>query len=105
MKSKAIRLRAVAHASVEVAFEHYLPEAGVDVASGFMDALEFAYGHIAKHPGTGSRRYAVQLGIPALRSWMLNRFPYLVFYIEGPEFIDVVNVLHGAMDIPEWLEY
>ena len=105
MNTKVIRQRAAAHVAVEAAFEHYLLEAGADVAEGFIDSLESAYEHIARHPGTGSPRYALQLGIPGLRSWKLTRFPYLVFYIEGPDWIDVMNVLHGAMDLPDWLEH
>jgi toxin ParE1/3/4 len=83
---------------------HYLEEAGPDVALGFMDALEHATAHIARHPGTGSPRYSRQLQIPGLRCWAVRKFPYLLFYIEGEKEIDVLHVLHGAMDLPEWLD-
>ena len=38
-----------------------------------------------------------------LRSWPLTRHPYLVFYLERPDHIDVWRVLHGQRDIPAWL--
>lgn len=30
----------------------------------------------------------------------LDRYPYLVFYVEGKEDLDVWRVLHGQRDIP-----
>ena len=105
MESKRIDARAAANLDVDTAFEHYLSTAGPGVADGFMDALATAYSHITRHPRTGSSRYGFQLGIPGLRSWPLNRYPYLVFYLEMPREIDVVRVLHGAMDLPHWLDH
>ena len=35
----------------------------------FLDALEKAYLHIQRHPGTGSLHYAHALDIPGLRFW------------------------------------
>ena len=70
-----------------------------------MDALEGAFAHLSRHPATGSPRYGLKLGIPGLRSWPLSRFPYLVFHFDMPRQVDVVRVLHGAMDLPEWLDH
>ena len=33
----------------------------------------------------------------------LGRYPYLVFFIERNDRIDVRRVLHGQRDIPPWL--
>jgi hypothetical protein len=33
----------------------------------------------------------------------LSRYPYLVFFIECHDRIDVWRVLHGQRDIPAWL--
>lgn len=89
---------------VETIVDHYAESAGADVALGFIDALEQALAHVARHPGTGSPRYARRLGIPGLRSWPLKRYPYLVFYFDAPDAVEIWRVLHGAMDIPEWLD-
>ncbi len=61
------------------------------------------YAHIARHPGTGSLRYAHELDLAGLRFWPLRRYPYLVFYFPQPDHIDVWRVLHGARDLPAWL--
>ena len=73
-------------------------------ASGFVDALEAAYRHIARHPASGSSRYAHELDLPDLRSWPLSRYPFLVFYVECPQHIDVWRVLHTRRDLPAWLQ-
>ena len=80
------------------------PPTSEAVALGFIDSLERAYGRIARHPATGSPRYAHELSLPWLRAWPLTRFPYLVFYIEHPDHIDVWRVLHGQRDILAWMQ-
>ncbi|SDO84723.1 toxin ParE1/3/4 [Rhodoferax sp. OV413] len=103
MKSKALIQRTLARGDVDQAITHYLDQDAEAAALGFVDALESAYAHISKHPATGSPRYAHELGIPDLRSWPLSKYPYLVFYVEQPEHIDVWRVLHMKRDIPAWM--
>jgi len=68
--------------------------------SGFIDALEQAYGHLSRNAATGSPRYAHELGLAGLRAWPLTAYPYLVFYLERDDHIDVWRVLHTRRDIP-----
>ena len=103
MKSKSIVPRSQANRDVDGTIGHYLSESAEQAALGFIDALEKAYAHIARHPATGSPRYAHALNIPGLRSWPLTRYPYLVFFMEREGHIDVWRVLHRQRDIPAWL--
>lgn len=103
MSTKPLVPHELAERDVQEALDWYLLEAGAQVALGFIDALEQAYAHIALHPATGSPRYAHELGLPGLRSWPLTRYPYIVFYVEREECIDIWRVLHGHRDIPAWL--
>ena len=100
---KGIVPRELANRDVEEAIDHYLVEATAKVALGFVDELEKAYAYIARHPTSGSPRYAHQLGLADLRFWPLGRYPYLVFYVECDEHIDVWRVLHEQRDIPAWM--
>lgn len=68
----------------------------------FVDEQVIQRGY-ARHPDTGSPRYAHALNIPGLRCWPLTRYPYLVFFMEREDHIDVWRVLHGQRDIPAWL--
>ncbi|HAU56495.1 MAG TPA: plasmid stabilization protein [Comamonadaceae bacterium] len=101
MKAKPVVARSQANADVEAAVDHYLSENATDAALGFIDALEQAYRHIGQHAATGSPRYGHALGIANLRTWPLTRYPYLVFYREAADHIDVWRVLHTRRDIPE----
>ena len=104
MKVKPIVPREHAHRDVEDAVAHDLAENAEAAALGFIDALENAYGQIGRHPATGSPRYAHALNLPGLCSWPLTRYPYLVFYVERSDHVDVWRVLHGQRDIPAWMQ-
>jgi toxin ParE1/3/4 len=103
VKSKSIIPRALANRDVDEAIAWYLSENAAQAALGLVDALERAYSHIARYPITGSVRYALELNLPGLRSWPLKHYPYLVFYVEHPDHIDVLRVLHSQREIPAWL--
>lgn len=100
---KPVTSRAQARTDVENIVDHYLRDAGADVALRFVAALEVAYGAIAARPGAGSPRFAHELGLPGLRSRAVGRFPHLIFYVEQPDHVDVWRVLHARRDMAEWL--
>lgn len=103
MKAKPVIPRELANRDVDEALDHYLSEGATQAALGFIDALSRAYAHIARHPATGSPRYAHELNLPGLRFHPLARYPHLVFYVEQEQHIDVWRVLHGKRDIPAWM--
>lgn len=104
MKSKAVVPREQAERDVDEAINYYLSENAPEAALRFIDALEQAYGHIGRHPNAGSSRYAAELNLPGLRFWPLTKYPHLVFYLERSDHIDVWRVLHGARDLPTWMQ-
>ncbi|HWM26992.1 MAG TPA: type II toxin-antitoxin system RelE/ParE family toxin [Woeseiaceae bacterium] len=104
MRSKVVVPRALAVRDVEAAVEHYRDEASEVVALGFVEALQNGYTHISRHhPGSGSTRFSHELNLPGLRSRLLRDYPYIIFYVEREECIDVWRALHGQRDIPAWL--
>ena len=103
MKPKAIILRELARLDVDEAVDHYLGEDALKAVLDFVDALEKAYSHIGRQPASGSPRYAHELNIPGLRFWRLTRFPYLVFYFEHDDHVDVWRVLQEQRDIADWM--
>jgi toxin ParE1/3/4 len=103
MKAKPVIPRVLAKQDVDEGIRYYVNEEVELAALGFIEALEQAYAHIARHPATGSPRYVHELDLPGLRSWALKRYPHIVFYVERDDHIDVWRVLHGMRDIPAWL--
>ena len=74
------------------------------VGQAFIDALEDASRGIGERPASGSPRHAHELDIPGLRVRPAGKFPYPVFYVETETEIEIWRVLHGARDIPEWMQ-
>jgi toxin ParE1/3/4 len=101
--SSRVVLRERARHDVETAVDWYREVAGAGTARQFVTALEVALGHIGRHPSSGSPRYSMELGIPGLRCWQLERFPNLMFYVGRDDHVDVWRVLHGHRDIPAWM--
>lgn len=104
MNPKPVVPRALAVQDVEDAIGYYLKQAARQAALAFVDALEDAYAILGRRPGIGSARYATELQVPGLRSWSLPRFPYVIFYVERADHVDVWRVLHGHRDIPALVE-
>ena len=103
MKSKPVIPRKQADVDIQEAFDHYLTEAGPEIALSFADALEVAIAHVSRHPAAGSPRYAHELSLPGLRHWSVKGFPYLIFYVEQTQHVDVWRLLQSQRDIPAWM--
>jgi toxin ParE1/3/4 len=102
--SKRVVPRSQADRDLKDAIDYYIDAGANDAALGLIDAVEAAYAGISRHPGSGSPRYGQALNMPGLRAWPLSRYPYLVFYVERADHIDVWRVLHGHRDIPSWMQ-
>lgn len=103
MTRHPVRLRPVARREAEAAAHWYLDQGGAVLASRFVENLHAALDHISLHPATGSVRYGTLTGYPGLRFWPVKGFPYLVFYRDAGDWLDVWRVLHAERDIPAWL--
>ncbi len=103
MTPRPVVLRGRARHDIDEAIDHYSTVATSAQALDFIDALEEVFSHVADHPASGSPRYADELSLQGLRSWVVKDFPYLVFYVEREADIDVWRVLHASRDIPAWL--
>jgi toxin ParE1/3/4 len=103
VSDKRVIPRGQANSDIDQVIAHRPSEAGEKAALGFIDALDRTYRRIARNPATGSIRYAHELDLPGLRSWPLRRYPYLVFYVELDDHIDVWRVLHAERDVPAWM--
>ena len=86
-------------ADLRIAAEYYHEHAGEQTALGFINATEQATRKLGRHPQIGSTRFAFELGIPDLRAWPISRFPYVVFYVDADDVVDVWRFLHSRRDI------
>ena len=100
---KPVVPRRRAEQDIDEIVDYYVAESAQETTLRFIDALESAYGRISRHPRIGSLRYAYEVALPGLRCWPLKGFPYLVFYVERDDHIDVWRGLHERRDIPRWM--
>jgi toxin ParE1/3/4 len=101
---KPVIRRQRARRDVEDAADYYYENGGEVLELQFIDAVEETFGLVAEMPGIGSPRYAEILQRSGLRCLRVKRFPYLVFYIEHPDRIDMLRILHQCRDIPAILQ-
>ena len=101
--AKPVRLRELAADDLDDATGYYLEHAGPQTTLEFVDAVERAFGWLGRNPRVGSLRFAHELDIPELRAVQIARFPYVAFYVDSPETIDVWRILHTRRDMPTTL--
>lgn len=100
MNAKPLLRRRSARLDIDSAADYYDREAGPDVALRFVDAIEAAFQAIVDRPRAASPVWSERLKVVGLRSRPVARFPYLVFYKEHEDHIEVWRVLHAQRDIP-----
>jgi toxin ParE1/3/4 len=95
---KQVRRLPQAEQDIKDAVWHYAAES-MSAVSRFLTEIARAATAIGATPGIGSPRYAHALDMPGLRVHQLRFFPYLLFYFERDDHIDLVRVLHMHRDI------
>lgn len=86
------------------AAEHYAEAGGDALALRFIEAVDTALLHVRQFPASGSPRYADLLPEYEVRCWPLKRFPHQILYVDHPDRIDVLRILHGQRDVPALLQ-
>ena len=104
MAAKPVQFRDLANVDLDLAADYYVANADVAVALRFVDAVEAASRRVGKNPALGSPRFAYELSIPSLRAMPVDRFPYVLFYIEREDVVDVWRMLHTGRDTPATLQ-
>jgi toxin ParE1/3/4 len=103
VRAAEVILRRRAREDIDSAVSFYLEEGAPAAAHGLLDELAAALATIARHPDSGSPRYAELLAVPGLRTRVLRGHPYLLFYRVSGGRVHIWRVLHSARDIPESL--
>ncbi|HET8985756.1 MAG TPA: type II toxin-antitoxin system RelE/ParE family toxin [Trueperaceae bacterium] len=99
---KPVILRSAAEDDISSATAHYLEEGSTNVALRLVRSLESCVETLSEQPEIGSPRFAHELDFPGLRTWPVDDFPYLIFYIELEDQIQVWRVLHVRRDLAAW---
>ena len=100
MTAKRVRTRVTAEAELREAIAYYLSDGADGAALRLIDEFEVALQAVGEYPAIGSAWLEAELGIPGIRSFALRAFPYVIVYVDTPNFVDVRHLLHSARDIP-----
>ncbi len=96
--------RSVAEQDLAEAYFHIgmdSPEA----AERLLDAVGDAVGLLIENPHAGSPRDFCSPFAQGIRSWAPHDFPnHLIFYRVAGDGIEVLRFLHGARDLPRYLD-
>ncbi len=93
--TRRLILRSEAESDVEVAYRWY-EERQPGLGAEFLRAVEANLSSIERDPELYPRQYK-----QAHRA-LLRRFPYALFYVIGPDFIEVIGCLHTRRHPRRW---
>ena len=95
---KRLIVRSSAEADIYEAANWLAGERGHRVAIDFLDSVEATFNQIADNP----KMFAVVE--QEIRRALVARFPYGVFYVDGPEAVSVLAVMHLSRNPATWKE-
>jgi toxin ParE1/3/4 len=76
---------------------HYQAHAPFEITVDFDAEIDLGLNEIARHPERFSRWRQTRA-----RQYVVTRFPYVIFYIEYPEFIRILAVAHTSRRPGYW---
>ena len=86
-------------------FRYYLVEDALEAATRFLDAVDESIEAICQMPHIGAPKPLKNPILSGLRSWAVKGFEDIfIFYLDQPDALRVVRVLHGRRDIKRILE-
>jgi plasmid stabilization system protein ParE len=98
--NKPLRISRQFYRDIDVVLGYLGTVASADVVRRFASAVESTRGHIKQFPSSGRLQEAGDSNIDNLRVFPVSKYPdYLLFYIDGPEEVVLVRLLHGKRDI------
>ena len=100
--AKGVIPRPQADSEIDEVISYYSRE-NAKLADDFLSEIQRAFRQVANMPGLGSLRFAHELGMDGLRAYSLEDFPYLLFYFEREDHLDLVRMLHTHRDIFDML--
>lgn len=98
MKKLAVRPQALFELEESA---HYYENEQAGLGDRFSDTVETAFEKIRATPGIGSNRYDGV--VPGLHMYVLPTFPFLIFYFDHVDHIEVVRIIHAKRDLPHEL--
>ena len=100
MTSLQVEYRPAARRDLFQISEYLNREVSLELAEGFLMALDHTIQQIAGFPYAGSLFPAHHVRILEIRRWPVKEFPrYLIYYAVGSRKVTLLRILHSARDV------
>ncbi len=94
---KPFRIHRLARREISDVYLHYQRTDDPTLAPDFRSRLRAAFQEIRRNPERYPRQHRT-----VVRKYILKRFPYLIFYIDYPEYIRVFAIAHTSRRPGYW---
>jgi toxin ParE1/3/4 len=84
----------------------YVEHAGVELAEGFITAVEVSVKRIADNPWLGRRPYPRDVSLAEVRSLVVEKpfHRHVLFYRISEDTLKLERLIHGARDLPRRIQ-
>ena len=96
--SKRFFILEAADREIDAQVAYYAEQGGAALAERFYAALKSTFQSLVENPGHGRRFESSHAALAGVRIWLVHGFPFLVYYREVDDGIEILHVLHGARD-------
>jgi toxin ParE1/3/4 len=80
---------------------YWIAEDSPDAAERFTEAVEASFSFLENNPEIGREYEAQHERLAGVRVWRVSGFEkHLIFYRPQPDGVEILDVIHGARDIP-----
>ncbi len=103
MTKRSLALNPRADFDIKDVLSHYQAQQAYQAGEAFLTELAKCLTFVQTFPKAGSLGLGHELGRSNVRTWPMNKFPFLLLYKETQDHVDVLRVLHQSRDIPRWI--
>jgi toxin ParE1/3/4 len=104
LTNRSLALNPRADFDIEDILSHYQAQQSDPAGMAFVRELARCLKFVQTFPKAGSARLGQDIGRLDIRTWPMNKFPYLLLYKETRSHVDILRVLHQSRAIPRWLK-
>jgi toxin ParE1/3/4 len=104
LTKRSLALNPRADFDIEDVLSHYQAQQAYQAGEAFLTELGQCLRFLTTFPRAGSLRLANEIGRNDIRTWPMNKFPFLLLYKATQNHVDILRVLHQSRDIPRWLK-
>ncbi len=104
MTKRSLALNPGADFDIKDVLSHYQAQQTYQAGEAFLIELDRCLKFVRTFPKAGSLRLGHELGRRNIRTWPMNKFPFLLLYKETQSRVAILRVLHQSSDIPRWLK-